>query len=347
MKVDQSVFQQGYFFPAEWEQHRATWLSWPHNPQTWPGDIDSIFDGYIDFVKEIAKSETVCINVADKTMESNVRCRLAEHNVDQKNIRCYNHPTNDTWCRDHGPCFLINSMGDKIIVDWEYNAWGNKYPPFNLDNAIPKHVASALKLKYYHPGMVLEGGSVEFNGQGTVLTTTSCLLNHNRNPGLSKQTIESKLRKIFGVTQVIWLDHGIAGDDTDGHIDTITRFINPNTVVTVVEHDRSEINYQPLQNNLNTLKKIKLINGQALDIVPLPMPAPKYHRGQRLPASYANFYICNGSVLVPTYRDANDQVALDILSGLFPKREVVGIDSLEIVRGLGSLHCLSMQEPAV
>jgi agmatine deiminase len=206
-------------------------------------------------------------------------------------------------------------------------------------------IASAMGVKFYQPGIVLEGGSVDFNGRGTVLTSTSCLLNPNRNPGYTKQKIEMILERYFGVVQVLWLDHGIAGDDTDGHIDTITRFINPHTVVTMIENDPSELNYCPLMRNLKALKKMHLANGKQLEVVTLPMPGPRYSLGQRLPASYANFYICNGAVLVPTYQDPNDQVALDILSELFSDREVIGIDSLEIIRGLGSLHCLCIQEP--
>ena len=265
--------------------------------------------------------------------------------INPNKVKFHYHPTNDTWCRDHGPCFVLRSDGSKVVIDWDYNAWGAKYPPYGLDNDIPSKVASALGLEMIKPEVVLEGGAVDFNGNGSVLTTSSCLLNQNRNPDMKRETMESILQDYFGIHQVLWLPQGIAGDDTDGHIDTITRFVNPTTVVTVVEDDPVSTNYIPLLENLAALKKMKLMDGKPLNVLTLPMPRARFNEGHQLPCTYANFYISNGAVLVPTYSDRNDSVALEILSHAFPSREIVGIDSIEIIRGLGSLHCLCMQEP--
>jgi len=340
----------GYHFPAEWHPHRATWLSWPHKEASWPGKITTIYRPYCQFIKEVSAGEQVCINVADATMQSVATTHLKEAGVDLSKITFYHHPTDDAWCRDHGPAFLINPNADnpKLVVDWGYNAWGNKYPPYEQDDVIPSWVARALNLPVVHPGIVMEGGSVDFNGKGTLLTTTACLLNKNRNPHLSQGEIERYLFDYYGISQVLWLGDGIVGDDTDGHIDDITRFVNEDTVVTVVETNRADENYAILQDNLKLLKEMRLPNDKKLNIIELPMPAPVEYDGQRLPASYANFYIANATVVVPTYRDElNDQKALDILSSCFPDRNVVGIDSTDIIWGLGSWHCLSQQEPDI
>ncbi len=340
--------EAGYTFPSEWHPHRATWLSWPHKEASWPGKLDTVYQPYAWFIKEITAGELVCINVADAAMEQAARQHLSAVSADLSRIRFFHHPTNDAWCRDHGPAFLINPDAGqpKVIVDWGYNAWGDKYPPYDLDNVIPSLVGKALNLPVYHPGIVMEGGSVDFNGKGSVLTTRACLLNPNRNPHLGQAEIEQYLCNYYGVEQVLWLGDGIVGDDTDGHIDDITRFVNEDTVVTVVEEDRSDDNYPILQENLADLKKMRLLNGKQLNIIELPMPAPVEYDGQRLPASYANFYIANAAVIVPTYRDSrNDQKALDILSGCFADRKVIGIDSTDVIWGLGSWHCLSQQEP--
>ena len=258
------------------------------------------------------------------------------------------HPTNDAWCRDHGPAFVINTNADpkKIIVDWGYNAWGGKYPPFDLDDNIPTLIAQHYKIPVVYPGIVMEGGSVDFNGKGTVLTTTSCLLNTNRNPHLNQGQIEQYLHDYYGVENILWLGDGIVGDDTDGHIDDLTRFVNENTVVTVVEENKQDDNYSILQENLKSIKKLRLENGKQLDIVELPMPAAVVYEDMRLPASYANFYIGNKYVIVPTFRDKNDDRALQILQSCFRDRKVIGLDSLDIIWGLGSFHCLSQQEPS-
>ena len=338
---------QGFRFPAEWHPHRATWLSWPHNQDSWPGKIQSIYKPYCEFIKAVAEGEEVCINVSDTRMEADARRLLSEVKADLSKIRFYHHATNDAWCRDHGPSFVI-SPDEKAIVNWGHNAWGGKYPPFDLDNQIPEKVAQALDLKVFEPGIIMEGGSVDFNDQGILLTTTSCLLNPNRNPHLNQAEIETLLKDYYGAKEIWWLGDGIVGDDTDGHIDDITRFVNTNTMVTVVEPDEADENHQPLQENLEKLKTFKMPDGSPLQVVELPMPAPVYWDDQRLPASYANFYIANSCVVVPTYRDEkNDPLALEILSNLFADRKVIGIDSTDIVWGLGSFHCLSQQEPAI
>ena len=339
---------KAFHFPAEWHKHTATWLSWPHKMESWPGKIDLIYPKYCEFIKVVSEGELVRINVAGEEMMAFAKQQLIAAGVELKQIEFFEFPTNDAWCRDHGPAFLINpGTKQKIIVDWGYNAWGNKYPPFDLDDVIPTKIGNHFNLPVYHPGIVMEGGSVDFNGKGTVLTTTACLLNKNRNPDLNQQQIEEYLQKFYGVEQVLWLGDGIIGDDTDGHIDDITRFVNEDTVVTVVEENEADENYHILQENLQTLKTMRLLNGKQLNIVELPMPEPVIYEDQRLPASYANFYIANSAVVMPTYRSKNDRKALDILKQCFPDRKVVGIDSTDIIWGLGSFHCLSQQEPEV
>jgi agmatine deiminase len=339
--------EAGYYFPAEWHPHIATWLSWPHKEASWPGKIETIYDRYIDFIKEISAGETININVNNEQIKQQVLHRLQQANADLSKIILHTHPTNDAWCRDHGPAFLINPKPDvpKIILDWGYNAWGGKYPPFDLDDVIPTLIAKHLNLPVLYPGIVMEGGSVDFNGEGTVLTTTQCLLNENRNTHLSKAQVEKYLEDYYGISQILWLHEGIVGDDTDGHIDDITRFVNEDTVVTVVEENKQDENYEILQQNLKALKQMRLLNGKQLNVIEMPMPAPVVYDGQRLPASYANFYISNAAVVVPTYRCNNDEHALQIIQQCFPDRKVIGIDSTDIIWGLGSFHCLSQQEP--
>jgi len=340
--------QLGYYFPAEFDRHVATWLSWPHKEASWPGKIQSIYPYYSQFVKELALGENVCINVKDEAMQTAAAGHLRAAGVNMDRVQFFLHPTNDAWCRDHGPAFLVNPRADvkKVIVDWGYNAWGNKYPPFDLDDVIPTLIGKALNIPVYYPGIVMEGGSVEFNGKGTLLTSTCCLLNANRNPQLSREQIESYLAGYYGVEQVLWVKEGIVGDDTDGHIDDTVRFVNEDTVITVIEEDPQDENYALLQENLADLKKMRLLNGKQLNIVELPMPEAVVYEDQRLPASYANFYIANESVIVPTFRCDRDDKALQIITDCFPGRQVVGIDSTEIIWGLGSFHCLSQQEPA-
>ena len=339
----------GYFFPAEFALHTATWLSWPHNPDTWPGKIDSIYPSYAQFIKTLIAGEYVHINVADAQMQLSATQLLMHHDVPMERIRFFHHPTNDAWCRDHGPAFLINpdSRQPKVIVDWGHNAWGGKYPPFDLDDVIPSLIGKDYNIPVYHPGIIMEGGSVDFNGAGTLITSTSCLLNPNRNPHLSKREIEQYLIDYYGVEQILWVDEGIIGDDTDGHIDDTVRFYKEDAVITVIEHNKHDENYDLLKRNLKQLQAMRLTDDRQLTIVELPMPDPVFYNDQRLPASYANFYISNLHVIVPTFRSRKDDEAIDILKECFPEREVVGIDSTDIIWGLGSFHCLSQQEPAV
>lgn len=339
----------GYQFPAEFAPHIATWLSWPHKEASWPGKIDSIYPNYSQFVKYLSMSEKVRINVANTAMQAFATSHLEQAGVNMQQVEFFLHPTNDAWCRDHGPAFLVNQHAaiPKVIVDWNYNAWGNKYPPYDLDDVIPTLIGKHLDIPVYHPGIVMEGGSVEFNGAGTLLTSTCCLLNKNRNPHLNQEQIEQYLRNFYGVEQILWVSDGIIGDDTDGHIDDTVRFVNADTVITVVETDHNDENYELLQTNLKQLKAMRLINNKQLNIVELPMPDAVIYEGQRLPASYANFYISNQYVIVPTFRCNKDDQALQLIASCFPEREVVGIDSTDIIWGLGSFHCLSQQEPAL
>lgn len=341
--------EEGYFFPAEFAKHEATWLSWPHKEASWPGKIDSVYPNYSLFVKYLALSEKVRINVANEAMKVFATQHLGNAGVNMQQVEFFMHPTNDAWCRDHGPAFLVNpgAAVKKVIVDWNYNAWGNKYPPYDLDDVIPTLIGNRFNIPVYHPGIVMEGGSVEFNGKGTLITSTACLLNKNRNPNLNQGEIENYLYHYYGVEQVLWVDEGIVGDDTDGHIDDTVRFVNGDTVITAVEENKADENYALLQANLKQLKAMRLLNGKQLNIIELPMPDEIIYEDQRLPGSYANFYISNGHVIVPTFRSDKDEKALQIISSCFPGRETVGIDSTDIIWGLGSFHCLSQQEPLV
>ncbi len=337
----------GYYFPAEWATHEATWLSWPHKEASWPGKLHTVYPVYSEFVKTLAESEKVRINVSGQAMQDQATAHLLAAGTRMTEVEFYHHPTNDAWCRDHGPAFLVHPDPSKprLIVDWGFNAWGGKYPPFDLDDVIPTRIGARLGLKVLHPGIIMEGGSVEFNGKGTVLTSTCCLLNENRNPHLQQKQVEEYLCQYYGMEQVLWVEEGIVGDDTDGHIDDTVRFVNEDTVVTVVETNRNDDNYALLQRNLKSLQNMRLLNGKQLNIIELPMPDPVIYEDTRLPASYANFYISNGHVVVPVYRCAQDQAALDIIQSCFPTRKIIGLDSTDIIWGLGSFHCLSQQQP--
>ena len=339
----------GYYFPAEFAPHIATWLSWPHKEASWPGKIHTIFPYYSQFVKELTKGEKVNINVNDEAMKTFAINCLDSAGVDLSKVEFFFHPTNDAWCRDHGPAFIINPNAEhkKAIVDWDYNAWGGKYPPHDLDDVVPTLIAKHFGIPVFHPGIIMEGGSVEFNGKGTLMTSTACLLNPNRNPQLNQEQIETYLINYYGVDQILWIDEGIVGDDTDGHIDDTVRFTNDDTVIAVVEENKKDENYELLQRNLAQLKKMRLLNGKQLNIIELPMPEELIYEDQRLPCSYANFYIANKSVIVPIFNSKNDDRALQIIGACFPDRDVIGIDSTEIIWGLGSFHCLSQQEPKV
>ncbi|MCR5425016.1 MAG: agmatine deiminase family protein [Bacteroidales bacterium] len=337
---------KGFYMPAEWERHEATWLSYPHNQNSWPGKIETIVPSYNLFIKTLTEVETVHVIVQDATMEFLVKAALKSCGAFMVNLEFHQFPTNDAWCRDHGPAFLLNHKehGRRALLDWDYNAWGGKYPS-ELDNKIPSLIAKLLGMESFRPGIVMEGGSVDFNGVGDVLTTKACLLNPNRNPNLTQAEIEQKLVDYYGVDNVIWLADGIDGDDTDGHIDDLCRFANQDTILTAVEENKNDDNYKVLQDNLKLLKKCRLANGKQPTIVELPMPSPVHWEGQRLPASYANFYLANGLVIFPTYKCDNDTRAAYVLEEAFPTREVVGIDSTDIIWGLGSFHCLSQQMP--
>ncbi len=348
--MSETPAQLGYRMPAEWERHEATWFTWPR-PEgiSFPDKYDTVPPVYATLIKHLVQGEDVHINVWHAEMEAWVRGLLEKERTPMARV-CFHHfPSYEPWCRDHGPIFLVREQHGKrerAIVDWGYNAWGNKYPPFDLDDAVPQHVAKLRGLPLFSPGIVMEGGAIDVNGCGTLLTTESCLLNPNRNPHLNQAQIEQYLKDYLGVTNILWLGDGIAGDDTDGHVDDLTRFVGPNTVVTVVEENPADENHRPLKDNLKRLRAMNDETGRPLRVVELPMPALREIDGQRMPASYANFYIANGIVLVPTYRDANDTRALEILQREFPGRRVIGVDSTELIWGLGSFHCISQQEPA-
>ena len=342
--------QLGYRMPAEWEPHAATWLSWPRRDGiSFPESFDRVLPTLRAMVEALVGSEQVCINVSNGAHETEAREVL--HGLSMERVTFYRIPTNEPWCRDHGPIFLTRDVDPKLaIVDWDYNAWGNKYPPFNLDEVVPTRVAEILKVPVFYPQMILEGGSIEVNGAGALLTTESCLLNKNRNPNLSREQIEQRLRDFLGVREILWLGDGIAGDDTDGHIDDLARFVSERKVVTVIEEDRDDKSFEPLQENLARLREMKIgasRTGRKIDIVTLPMPRKIVRENLRLPASYANFYIANRCVLVPTFADPVDEVALSILQRCFPTRRVIGIDSRELIWGLGTFHCLTQQQPKI
>jgi len=334
----------GYRMPAEWQPHAATWLSWPRpDGISFPDRYPEVLPALGEMVRTLAPHERVDINVRDEKVEAVARQAIG----DVKNVFYHCIPSYEPWCRDHGPIFV--KRGDKLaVVDWDYNAWGSKYPPYDDDDAVPQRVATLLDLPVFSPGIVMEGGALDVNGEGTLLTTESCLLNPNRNPHLNKLQIEQYLGNYLGVTNILWLGDGIVGDDTDGHVDDLTRFINPNTVVTVIEQDPQDDNYWPLQENRKRLRTMRDQSGNPLQVVELPMPGVIEYDGQRLPASYANFYIANGVVLLPTYRNQKtDMAAMETLQKIFADRHVVGIDSTNLIWGLGSFHCLTQQQPAI
>jgi len=337
----------GFRMPAEWEPQAAVWLSWPHNRKTWPGHFRPIPEKFAEIVATISRFQEVRINIA-RALQPRAWSLITRVKADLAKVELYNHPTNDAWCRDHGPIFVKHTRtGEVAITDWKHNAWGGKYPPFDKDNAIPPKIAKALKLRRFVIPRVLEGGSIEVNGAGSLLTTESCLLNPNRNPSLTRVQIEQLLRDNLGVQQIIWLGDGIVGDDTDGHIDDLTRFFSATGIVTAVEKNPRDANYAPLKINLERLRGLRTPTGREFKIVELPMPAPYFCEGQRLPASYANFLVINGAVLVPAFRQPRrDGEAAAVLAGCFPGREIIPIDCRELVWGLGTLHCISQQQPA-
>jgi agmatine deiminase len=337
----------GFRMPAEWEPHAGTWLSWPRaDGISFPGLYERVPGLWLRMIEELSSGEDVHVNVLDAADEARVAALLdASAAVRRARVFLHRIPTNEPWCRDHGPIFVVRP-GEIAAIDWGYNAWGGKYPPFDRDDAVPSQVAAQLGLRVFHPGIVMEGGSLDVNGQGTLLTTESCLLNPNRNPTLDRGAIAGYLRDYLGVRHVIWLGDGIAGDDTDGHVDDITRFVAADTIVTVVEDDPADENHRPLAENLERLRAARDQDGNAFVVRTLPMPAPVVREDQRLPASYANFYVGNAVVLVPTFADPHDARALAVLRECFPTRRVVGVDSRDLVWGLGAFHCATQLLPA-
>ncbi|HEX4629751.1 MAG TPA: agmatine deiminase family protein [Chthoniobacterales bacterium] len=336
----------GYHMPAEWEPHTATWLSWPRREGiSFPGAFDRVMPTFRRMVEALLASEPVCINVCNGAHEAEARTVL--DGLPPERLTFYRIPTNEPWCRDHGPIFLTPSEEPHLaIVDWDYNAWGGKYPPCDLDEVVPTRVAEFLDVPVFYPRMILEGGSIEVNGAGALLTSEGCLLNPNRNPTFSREQIEERLRDYLGVAEIFWLGQGIEGDDTDGHVDDLARFVSERTIVTVIEENRGDPNYEPLQENLARLRAMKW-QGSPFEVITLPMPARIDREDLRLPASYANFYIANESVLLPTFNDPNDAVAEATLAPLFPGRRIVRIDCTELIWGLGAFHCLTQQQPAI
>ncbi len=340
----------GYYMPAEWRPHSATWLTWPKDPLTWPYRVPQVEEIYLQMLAALAPHELVNLLVDDEAAEAAVRrrCTFAA----AENIHFHRINTVDSWIRDYGPNFIINGRGELAYNDWIFNAWGNKYAELKQDDTIPQRLEPLRQVRRYEPGIVMEGGSIEVNGAGCVLTTEQCLLNSNRNPELSREQIEQRLKDFLGVSKVLWLKEGIVGDDTDGHIDDIARFVSDTTLVCAVEEDPADANYEILQDNLRRLREMTNVNGKRFQVVALPMPgfvAGAIEHDERdldrLPASYANFYIANGVVLVPIFGQANDRRAIEIIQDLFPDRRAVGINCEPLVWGMGTIHCVSQQQP--
>ncbi len=337
----------GFRMPAEWEPQDAIWLSWPHKRASWPGQFRPIPYVFANIVAQISRIQNVRINAA-AALHKRAQSLCAKAGANMERVTFYNHPTNDAWCRDHGPIFVKNDKtGEVALTDWRYNAWGDKYPPYDLDNKIPPSIGQKLKLRRFENDMVLEGGSIDVNGQGLLLTSEQCLLNKNRNPHLSREQIEQTLRDYLGVSKILWLGDGIIGDDTDGHIDDITRFTAPDAIITCVETNKRDPNHRLLEENLERLKSFRTPGGKKIKLTTLPMPKPFAFDGQQVPASYANFLIINGAVLVPNFQQKKrDAEANEIIGSCFPGREVIPIDCYHLIWGLGTLHCISQQQPA-
>jgi len=346
----------GFSMPAEWEPHEATWLGWPHHPTDWPGKLDTIRWVYGEIVRKLAPGEEVRILVDSGAEERLARRRLGMAGADLRRVRFAPHPTNRGWTRDSGPVFVRRRSGrrsETAIVHFHFNAWA-KYRDWGKDRRVPETAARLLGKRLFHAragrrDFVLEGGGIDVNGRGTLLTTEECYLSPRtqvRNPGLGRKGFEAAVRAWLGATHVFWLGRGVAGDDTHGHVDDICRFVNPTTVVLVKETRRNERNYRPLAENWERIRDLRLEDGRKPEVVALPMPAPLFHAGVRLPASYANFYVANAAVLVPTFNDPNDRLALGILGEVFPGRTIVGIHAVDLVLGYGTLHCLTQQQPA-
>jgi len=356
MKIE-TPRELAYRMPAEWDRHEATWLAWPHNPEDWPGKFQTIPWVYAEIVRLLSARERVQLLVEDAKMLQRASGILERAGANLDRVSFHVWPTDRVWTRDSGPIFLRNAEGKVGLTNWRFNAWA-KYEDWHLDDQIPGRVAKLLDLPEWHPAveledgfkqrLVLEGGSIDTNGAGLLLTTEECLLSEvqQRNPGIGREQLEQAFHDYLGIDRVIWLGCGVAGDDTHGHIDDIARFAGPATIVAAVEPNTNDANHAPLKENLEQLKAARTHDGKQFDLVELPMPRPVVFRGQRLPASYANFYIANKLVLVPTFNDPSDRVALSILADCFPGREVIGIHSVDLVWGLGTLHCMTQQQPA-
>lgn len=335
-------FEQGFSMPAEWAPHAATWMSWPFDEEMWHGHLREVRQEYAEFVKTIARFESVHLVLRDQ--EARQTAELALSGV--ANVTFHDIPLDDVWMRDNGPIFVKDDAGEIRATNWEFNSWGMKYE-WHLDNLVPPVVTRYLNVPRYDLSVVMEGGSLEVNGEGVCITTEQCLLTPTRNPAMGKREIEKVLRDNLGFTQMIWLNLGLEGDHTDGHVDTITRFADENTILTSMTADAEDINYGRMKQNLEILKAARNAKGEAFKVVELPLPAERMYLedGLRLPATYANFYICNGAVIVPLYGDVNDQKALDVIRSVFPRHEVIGLPSRYIITGGGSFHCLTQQQP--
>lgn len=352
MEADKRVClpaKAGYRMPAEWERHEATWLAWPHNRETWPKDqLESVKNIWVEIVRVISPGEKVRLLVNDELTEEEAAERLRAGGADMGHVSFFRIPTVDVWMRDYGPTFITRRRGDSRLAlnDWVFNAWGQKYDSYLQDDTVTREIVRLLRLPAFEPGIVLEGGSIDVNGHGTCLSTEQCLSNPNRNPHMKKREIERVLGDHLGVSHFIWLGQGIAGDDTDAHVDNLARFVNPTTVVCALESDGKDENFASLRDNYERLQGAVDQEGKRLSVVPLPQPGRVEYGGTRLPASYANFYIANEAVLVPVYNHPNDRVAIGILGSFFPGRRVVGIPCSSLVCGLGAIHCVTQQEPA-
>ena len=341
----------GFRMPAEWHPHHATWLTWPKDPETWPDRVPQVETIYLDMIAALTPHEIVNLLVDDKQTEHAIRERISTATAAQ--IHFHHVETVDSWIRDYGPNFLLGPNGEGAFNDWNFNAWGNKYEELKKDDSVPRRLEQFLTLKRFSPGIVMEGGSIEVNGAGCVLTTEQCLLNANRNPELSRAEIEQYLKDYLGVRKVLWLAEGIVGDDTDGHIDDIARFVAPNVIVTAVEDDPDDANYELLQDNLARLRAMTDAEGNAFEIVTLPMPgivggtSTSTRDLDRLPASYANFYIANNVVLAPVFGHAHDARAVETLEKVFPTRRVAPINCEPLVWGMGTIHCVTQQQPKI
>ncbi len=337
--------EQGFIMPAEWEKHDAIWLAWPYDPTTFPDRVERVETTYVQIIKEIHTGEHVNLFVTGESMKKHATRLLKGAGVDLGRVSFFVFDYADVWFRDYGPIFVKNQRHELAMVHWNFNAWGDKYETLLKDKEIPQVINQKLALQCFEPGMVLEGGSIDVNGKGTVLTTEQCLLNSNRNPQLNKQQIERFLSDYLGVRHFIWLKRGILGDDTDGHIDDLARFVNSTTVVCAYQDDPNDEDYAVLKENYEILTHSVDQDGNRLNVIKLPMPKLQSDAWEPLPASYTNFYIGNEKVLVPIFNHQNDQKALSILQELFPNRKVVGIVCVDLVYGFGTIHCISQQQP--